>query len=71
MRKLRTSRVKLLPGYQSTRSELDTFLDVKSKRHMKDVHDFYHKLSKVVRTINPMRKTDKGEEHMYSILNKL
>ena len=38
---------------------------------MKDVHDFYHKLSKVVRTINPMRKTDKGEEHMYSILNKL
>lgn len=74
MGKLRISRVKLLPGYQSTQSESDTFLDVKYKRRMKDVHYFYHELSKVVRTLNTIRKTkkpDKGEGHMYSILNKL
>lgn len=74
MGKLRISRVKTLPGYRSTQSELDTFLDVKSKRRMKDVHNFYHELSKVVRTLNIMRKTkkpDKSEGHMYSILNKL
>ena len=38
---------------------------------MKDVHDFYHKLSRVVRTLNTMKKTDKGEGHICSILNKL
>ena len=43
-------------------SELNTFLDVKSKRRMKDVHDFYHKLSKVVRTVNTMRKTKKADK---------
>ena len=62
MRKLRISRVKLLSVYKSMQSELNTFLDVKSKRRMKDVHDFYHKLSKVVRTVNTMRKTKKADK---------
>lgn len=62
MPKLRISRVKLLSGYLSMQSELNTFLDVKSKRRMKDVHDFYHKLSKMVRTLNTMRKTKKTDK---------
>ena len=38
---------------------------------MKDVQDFYYTLSRVVRTLTTMKKTDKGEGHTYFILNKL
>lgn len=36
---------------------------------MKDVHKFYKKLSKVIRALNTMKKIDKVETCVYSILS--
>ena len=36
---------------------------------MKDVHKFYKKLSKVVRVLNTMKKIDKAETCVYSVLS--
>ena len=51
--------------------ELETLPEITNIRRTRDMHEFYNRLARVVRTLNTMGKTATAQAHVYSIFNKL
>ena len=51
--------------------ELETLPAITNTRRTRDVHEFYNRLARVVRTLNTMGKIATAQAHVYSIFNKV
>ena len=51
--------------------ELESLNQVKNIHHLRDIHEFYNKLARVVRTLATMKKLDTAQSHVYSLMDKL
>ena len=51
--------------------EFETLPEITNIRRTRDIHEFYNRLARVVRTLNTMGKIATAQAHVYSIFNKL
>ena len=50
---------------------MDTIPNITSLTKVKEIHEFYNQLSRIVTAINTMKKLQSAQSHVYSIMNKL
>ena len=51
--------------------ELETLPEITNIRRTRDIHEFYNRLARIIRTLNTMGKIAAAQAHVYSIFNKL
>ena len=50
---------------------MDTTPNITSLTKVKEIHEFYNQLSRIVRAINTMKKLQSAQSHVYSSMDKL
>ena len=51
--------------------DLESLPNITSSHKIKEIHEFYTKLSKTVRTLATMKKLEGAQSYVYSIMDKL
>ena len=51
--------------------DLESLPNITSSHKIKEIHEFYTKLSKTVRTLATMKKQEGAQSYVYSIMDKL
>ena len=51
--------------------DLQSLPNISSSHKIKEIHEFYTKLSKTVRTLTIMKKLEGAQSYVYSIMDKL
>ena len=51
--------------------ELEELGRITNTNHLKEIHEFYNKLARIVRTLVTMKKLETAQSHVYSLMDKL